>query len=89
MLGMFISANSTSGASVPAEGQDKQQKAGALQTPVAESARSSCAGALKYAPQPGAFFRACVEILSGYLKKLILRLPVLQVENKIFQFLGL
>lgn len=76
---MFISANSTSGAVIPAEGQDKQQRAAALQTPAAESAGSSCAGALKCAPQPGAVFRACVDILSGYIKKLVLRLPVLQV----------
>lgn len=78
-MGMCISANSTSGAVVPAEGQDKQRRAARLQTPAAESAGSSCAAALKYAPQPGTVFRARVVILSGYIKKLVLRLPVLQV----------
>lgn len=79
MLGTFVSANSTSVAVVPTEGQEKQRRAAASQTPAARSAGSSCAGALKYAPQPGAVFRACVDILPGYIKKRVLRLPVLGV----------
>lgn len=50
------------------ERQDKQQRAAALKIPAAESAGSLCAGALQYAPQPGAVFRPCVGILTECIK---------------------
>lgn len=75
---MLISANSAGWATLPAEGLDEQRGAAALPAPAAESAGGSCAGALKCAPQPGVVFGACVDILSGYMEVLVLRLPVLQ-----------
>lgn len=66
-----MSANSTSGAVAQQRGRTRsreQQTAAALKIPAAESTGSLCAGTLKYAPQPGAVFRLCVDILTEYIK---------------------